>query len=243
VLNSFDLAILRFFNQFAQHSWTFDNTIVFICYSELFKGGAVIPLLWWTWFTGGGDQQRRRQIVLMTLLAGLVSLAVARALAIMVPYRPRPAQLLELGFLTPLGVNALRLKGWNAFPSDHASLFVTLAIGLVLISRRLGLAVLAYVIVVICLPRIYVGLHYPTDLIAGALLGTATILLVNQFAWVKKLINDHIMPWVERNPPAFYAAFFIVTHQFTTLFQEVRFLGNFVIEMVEAFGRTLSHRM
>jgi len=240
VLNSFDVAIITFFNQFAQRSWTLDYITVFICYSELMKGGAVIPLFWWAWFTGDGDQRRRRQIVIMTILASFIALFIARALAITIAYRPRPAQLPELGFVAPYTVNSLRLKGWNSFPSDHASLFFTLAIGLIMISRKLGLVVLAYVIGIICLPRIYVGLHYPTDIIAGAMIGGSSILLLNRLSTVKKFIKGQMMSWLDRNPPAFYTGMFIVTHQFTTLFQEVRHLGTFGLGLIQALSRALS---
>ena len=240
MLNSFDVSIVSFFNQFAHRSWTLDETLEFVCFSDLLKGGVVIPLLWWAWFTRDGDQSRRRQIVLSTILASLVALFIARALAVTLPYRPRPSHIPELGFLTPYSVTAVRLKGWSSFPSDHASLFVALAIGLISISQPLGMAVLAYVIAVICLPRIYVGLHFPTDIIAGAIIGGSTTYFINRSSKLKRFIDRRMLVWPERSPAAFYTCFFIVTHQFCTLFQETRALGNFGLGIIQGMSRVLS---
>lgn len=44
------------------------------------------------------------------------------------------------------------------------------------ISRPIGARALFHAVAFICLPRLYVGFHFATDLIAGALLGTALAL-------------------------------------------------------------------
>jgi len=61
--------------------------------------------------------------------------------------------------------------GWFSFPSSHATVAFAMAI---VLSRyeprwRTALFILA---VVISLSRIYLGVHYPIDVFAGALLGT-----------------------------------------------------------------------
>jgi len=61
----------------------------------------------------------------------------------------------------------------DVFPSDHAVLFFALATGLFMAHRKLGIAAYAWVIVAICFPRLYLGIHWPTDVIAGAAVGVA----------------------------------------------------------------------
>jgi hypothetical protein len=60
------------------------------------------------------------------------------------------------------------LSGWSSFPSDHACLFFALATGLCLISPVIGGLALLHASLIVSLPRIYLGLHYPTDVLAGA---------------------------------------------------------------------------
>jgi undecaprenyl-diphosphatase len=62
------------------------------------------------------------------------------------------------------------------FPSDHASGAFAIAVALLLRHRPAGLVALAMA-VAISIGRVMVGVHYPSDVAAGALLGTACALL------------------------------------------------------------------
>ncbi|MHB1487233.1 MAG: phosphatase PAP2 family protein [Acidimicrobiales bacterium] len=58
-----------------------------------------------------------------------------------------------------------------SFPSDHASIAGAIAVGLFAVGRR-RLAILAVVIAVtLAFGRVYVGVHYPSDVLAGLVLG------------------------------------------------------------------------
>ncbi|MEP6851046.1 MAG: phosphatase PAP2 family protein [bacterium] len=57
-----------------------------------------------------------------------------------------------------------------SFPSDHAVMAGATATGLVLVWRRLGL-IAAVAAAVMAFARVYVGAHYPGDVVAGLILG------------------------------------------------------------------------
>src|SRR3546814_14254760 len=71
-----------------------------------------------------------------------------------------------LHFMLPDGVGSGMLDGWSSFPSDHAVLFSGLAVAVWIQSWRGGLLFAIWALVVVCLPRVYLGYRYPTDLAA-----------------------------------------------------------------------------
>jgi undecaprenyl-diphosphatase len=76
-----------------------------------------------------------------------------------------------------------------SFPSDHAAAAFAIAFAVLAISRRGGLAFLAAA-TLIGLSRIALGMHYPSDVVAGALVGWAAAMLVTGLGrpWVLRLV-------------------------------------------------------
>ena len=100
--------------------------------------------------------------------------ARVRLLAQVLPFRVRPIYNPDLHLHFPsAGLRAATLQAWSSFPSDHAMLWMAIATGIFIIARRVGVFALLYAVVFICVPRAYLGFHYPTDLIAGAAIGIA----------------------------------------------------------------------
>lgn len=62
-----------------------------------------------------------------------------------------------------------------SFPSDHAVMAGAVAAGLWLVSRRLGTAATVAALLM-AFARVYVGAHYPRDVLAGLALGAAVTL-------------------------------------------------------------------
>jgi membrane-associated phospholipid phosphatase len=68
-----------------------------------------------------------------------------------------------------------------SFPSDHATLAGAVAAGLLLVHRRTGIiAVVAALLMAFA--RVYVGVHFPIDVIAGLAVGTTVALAVQLLA-------------------------------------------------------------
>jgi membrane-associated phospholipid phosphatase len=229
-MNAFDGTLLHAAARVSGASPDFDLLVAFISSNHLFKGFVVMAAIWWIWFRDPAQPNVREQ-VLVTLLAGLVALFVARILAHELPFRPRPFTLPE--FADAFGVARQRLAGldeWSSFPSDHATLFAALATGAWFAWRRLGVLLWAYAIVVIFMPRVYLGMHFPTDIVAGALLGIA-IAWVLHVSMIRSTISRPFLQWQARSPGSFYACAYLLTAQIAVLFDPLRHVARFAADL------------
>ena len=159
-------------------------------------------------------------------------------LANALPFRLRPFHQPGIDFRLPFGITTDILGGWSSFPSDHATLFSGLFTGIFLISRRLGFLSIFYVFLVVLIPRIYLGFHYPTDILAGILIGCVCVLLANR-SMIKKPLTDPVLEWSEKHPGLFYGLFFLVSYQTVDLFEDIREVGSFLLDV----ARVVVHRI
>src|SRR5215470_18984395 len=178
-MNQFDVAIVSFLNSFARRSHAFDTLMSVVESNYLIKGSVVTALLWWVWFQADDQQDERRGAVLSGVIACIAAIVAGRTLALTLPFRERPLRNLAFQFRTPYGVDEHTLIHWSSFPSDHAPLFFALATSIFFVSRRAGILAYVHALFVVCFTRIYLGFHYPTDILAGALLGIGIASLLN----------------------------------------------------------------
>ena len=232
-MNFFDSAIINFFQQFSNVSWIFDATVNFVSDNHLIKGGALLIVLWWGWFKADEKQKIFRMHMLATLLACFIGIALARCLALTLPFRCRPMHEAALKFLLPHTMNPRLMSGWSSFPSDHAVLFYALATGVFYISRKLGILAFIYVTIFIGLPRIYLGLHYPTDIIGGAVIGIGIVLLCNIPVFIKKIFEP-VLNWAEAKPEFFYPLFFLTSYQIADMFDNSRAFISLLVSIARS---------
>lgn len=231
-LNAFDAAGLTFFNKFASFSWLLNQIIINLAQFHEFKGLVIISLLWAACFIPGKDQVQSRQIAFMSVTGGLLSLITARLLTSFLPFRDRPLYNTEFPLDYPLEPAKAHLEHWSAFPSDHAMLWFAISVGIFLISRRLGILAMVYTVVFICLPRIYLGLHHPTDIIGGMVLGTIMVLLFNH-GMIRKRFAGPAVNWSFSHPALFSALAFLFSYGLGTHFDALKnFAKPFIYALI-----------
>ncbi len=226
----FDSEILSYINQYTHQSENFDSLMVTVMNSGLLKGGTAMAALWWMWFSRKREGSLRRQVVLISLFASFSAVFVSKVVEHVLPPRPRPIIDPQLHFQVAYGMNLVGEVKWlhSCFPSDHAALFFAIAFAFFLVSWRLGLLASLYVFLIIAFPRVYNGLHYPTDIVAGAFIAACAVFLVS-IPLLRQRLTSPLLVFAERRPGWFYPLFFVLCYQVSVLFSDVRAFGHLVL--------------
>jgi undecaprenyl-diphosphatase len=125
---------------------------------------AIVPALLvalWIW-----GSVRNRPGLIVTALAAATALGINQLLGLLW-YEPRP-------FMVHVGRTLMAHAPDNSFPSDHATLMLTVAFGLMTTraAPRWGTAVL-FVGLAVAWSRLYLGVHFPIDMAASAVIAIA----------------------------------------------------------------------
>jgi len=184
VAGDFDDDLFLRVNSFAQHSaWLHAPATAYAKYGILAFG--VLLLVGWWISRSRADATMAAALIapLSGVLAVAINQPIVKRVAEARPYTLHPQALVLVTKSTD-----------PSFPSDHATMAGAVTVGLLLVSWRLGLVAAGFA-VAMALARVYVGAHYPQDVVAGLALG-ATVALVLWFVlripvtWVVRRLRD-----------------------------------------------------
>jgi membrane-associated phospholipid phosphatase len=232
VMGSLDLYLFHAVNGFCGN-WALDRIAAFEEGSNLFKGGILMAAYWWFWFSPDADRRlRHRHIVIGAIAGAIIALALNRALAVTLPFRLRPMYMPGIGYHAPSIPIVFDLENWSSFPSDSATFWFALSFGLFRLHRPVGVLAMIYSTLWMCLTRLYLGIHYPSDLIAGALLGTGVVWGTGAVLKARGApLLARVVAAEARYPQVFYVTAFLISYENATMFDDVR---NFVRRSVRA---------
>jgi undecaprenyl-diphosphatase len=175
-----------------------------------------MAMIWFCWFDNRDPDSRVR--ILVGTLAALGAGVISRFLQYTLPTHPRPYYDPALDFHRPFSLDPPS-NTWDSFPSDHVAVFAGLAVVLYLARPWFAFYAIAWTIIVESC-RVYMGGHYPSDLIAGAALA-AFVIWSAQASWVISK-GDILMRWEKTSPALFYMIAFFLSYQIATLFADIR---------------------
>jgi undecaprenyl-diphosphatase len=163
-----DFSLEHDLNRYAGHHPTADTILRHIAESQIEVGAFVLALILL------GLLLRRRRLFLagVTALVAAGIAVVGNVVVAHIWYRPRP-------FVShPNAVHLIVHHPADAsFPSDHSAALAAIAVALVYFLRPLGLLAVVWALSV-GFARVYVGEHYPGDVLGGYAIGILAGLLV-----------------------------------------------------------------
>jgi undecaprenyl-diphosphatase len=222
-LKNLDYPITLFLNQFVGKSHILDKSVEHLAEAYLTSGILFVSLIWYRWFRDQRDESRIR--LFFGTVAAVFAGVLSRILQHILPFHVRPLYNADLKLKYPIGMGPGTLSQWNSFPSDHACIYFALATVIFFSNRRWGL--FAYICAaVVSSTRIYLGIHYLSDVLAGAILGIVLVALSR--AIPVPGIFYRLLDWEESAPASFYAIAFFVSYQIGTLFTDIREFGQLV---------------
>jgi undecaprenyl-diphosphatase len=197
----------------------------FLIESDL-RIGVLATLLFYTWVAPNGSWVGREERVARACAGIVLAMVMCFVARHVFAQHPRPRLILPLDF-PPVGANAEHLVDTKAFPSDTACLAAAVTVTIFLVSRRLGWFAVAWSLLVVCFPRAYIGYHYVSDLMAGAIIG-------GTFAWAAsfpRLLPLGALPrmlrdWHRKHPALAVVALALVAHQIGAMFPLLQRVGG-----------------
>ena len=212
----FDRPVARGLNQFAADSGI-GSRLATAATEPVLQGVAVVSLAWACWFYRPARAFRDRIVVgaAAAMLAALAAHFVQDSL----PPVVKPIFDAGLTIRTPSVLGSIEMLRSTAnplsqsFPSERATLFAGLAIGILSANRTIGLFALGGSVgVELC--RVYLGMHYPSDAMGSVFLAGTVVGLVQVV--VPRALGGLFVAWERRSAATFYMVGFAASYLLAT---------------------------
>jgi membrane-associated phospholipid phosphatase len=212
----FDRPLTGLINSFANRSRLFDGLVSSLNDCCSFSGVVLMALIWSCWLDTNNIESRAR--ILVGTLAAVAAGGFSRVLQHVLPTHPRPFHDPAFAFQAPSGIEQ-HYNTWNSFPSDHVTVFMGLAFVIYIARSRFAIFAIVWTIFVET-SRVYMGGHYPSDMVGGAALGAVAV-WATQVPWLISL-GSRLVIRLERSPSLFCMGAFFLSYQIATLFGDIR---------------------
>jgi undecaprenyl-diphosphatase len=234
-IEQIDCALTLYANQFAGRSIALDKFVYDTLDTTLLNSGVVLATYWWLWFeTDENGVRAQRRNVVVAILAVIVVGSAAWLLKVLLPFRHSPLSSPAFGLRLPFGVDLTSLNTFSSFPSGHAMLYFALSVPLWMRSRWLGAAATLWILLAICLPLLFLGYHWPSDIVAGAAVGVALMLLLCRLISATSM-PDLAVRFSVTHPSAFYAIAWLVTLEIAARFDAFQAFCLDAVGLARAF--------
>lgn len=166
-----DYTIYSLINGLAGKFAALDKTMVFIAQNFQYLFAITLLLLWFKKDTKEKVAANRKAAI-FALMTMLIAVGINHVIGF-VYFRPRPYTLHTAHLLVNPSVDP-------SFPSDHATFAFALALPILVVNKYFGRVMIVMSLLLI-FSRVYVGIHYPLDVVGGAIIAYVTYKAIHKF--------------------------------------------------------------
>ncbi len=164
----FDKGITLLINGWAGHNRFIDTLTVWCANDLIFVMMAVVALRWWQI----GSYPRMRHVCLVAGLSFLLAVVINLLVTLFI-HRVRPN---DAGLTQALVAHS---PDWS-FPSDHAATSTAIAAALWFQNHKKLASAFLVAAAIIFVSRVFVGVHYVSDVIGGSVVGIVAAYVVSK---------------------------------------------------------------
>lgn len=165
-----DVKLLYFLNNLTGKSQIFDNlTVFFASYLQYFLIAAFLLLLYFSAY----PKRQKIYIFWVTIVSIIVARLGITEIIRFFYHRPRP-------FLTYQLHTLISENEWS-FPSGHSAFFFAMAGAIYLYNKKWGIGFFIAALLM-NISRIVAGVHYPSDILGGMIVGILVAYIIFYFA-------------------------------------------------------------
>ena len=176
LLHSLDIFILQLIN-LSYHNFVLDNIFLMISNMGIIVFWVIISVLLYLFGNKKGKKVAKKMIIILVITTVITSLVKN------IVMRPRPYVELTNLILLDLGTD-------YSFPSGHTATATAMAYTL---SKEYHKWIFMIIPLMVAFSRLYIGVHYPSDVLGGFLLGIVVVYISDyffKFENLQKLIGN-----------------------------------------------------
>lgn len=181
VLANINIDVFRMINDLGK-DYPFLNPII-IFLAEYMLYFLLLALVGY-WFT---RTNKNRMMVIQAVIATIIAEVLGKIAGQLYSHHQPFAELSNVSQLVAHEID-------NSFPSDHSIVFFTVCMSIYLVRKKEGW-IWMMIALGVAMSRVWVGVHYPGDVLTGALIGIISAIviywLVPKLAFIKQLLLQY----------------------------------------------------
>lgn len=177
--SQFNIDAFRAVNDLGKQYPFLNSTMTFVAEYMVYFLALIIVVYWFT------RSNQNRMMIVQAMIAFVIAEVIGKIAG---KFHSNYQPFAELPNVNKLVEHAVD----NSFPSDHTILFFSICFSFWLVHKKIGWLWITLAFCV-AISRIWVGVHYPFDVITGALIGIISALfsywLTPKITFIKQLLN------------------------------------------------------